>query len=246
MVVHREEKRRDPQHRSHGHGHAPLLPRQDAEHSGIHGKEQYIVGKIDFPVCILAKELEKVAEQRQAWVLRHRPGRAQRGGGVQAVIHLGDFDGGGPEGEFIGHRGHGLAHEEVHGKGQCQRPEGHAAGRCQLRVVAIFILFRRQQRPHAACRTQGVHSPGGGVQHPGHTGQRKHRHDAGQRYQRSQPGRDPRFERERRAAQKQRRQRCHYAEKFHCLSLSVPFLIRKGTKRIFNIKYRFVVGGKLR
>ena len=235
MVVHREEKRRDPQHRRHRHSHAPLLPRQGTEHGGIDGEEQYIVGKINFPVCILAKELEEVADQRQAGVLGNGPRRAQRGGGVQAVIHLGDLDGSSPKRKFIGHRCHRLAHKEVDGKRQRQHPEGHAAGGCQLRVVALFILFRRQQRPHAAHRTQGIQRPCRRVQHPGHTGQRQHRRNAGKRDQRGQPGRDPGFERKRRAAQKQRRQRRHYAEKFHFLSLSVPFLIRKGTKRIFTI-----------
>ncbi len=183
--------------------------------------------EIDFPVCILAKELEKVAEQRQACSASPPRGVPSVAVGAQAVIHL-TFDGGGPEGEFIGHRGRGWRTKKYR-QSQCQRPEGHAAGRFHWCVVALLAFSPRQQRPHAACRTQGVQPRRRGT--APRLYRPAHRHDAGQRYQRSQPGRDPRLERLSAALFKNSAASAAITQRSSIVYSCLFFLIRKGTKK---------------
>ena len=211
MVVVREKERHAPQHGGHRYGHAPFYAGDSPHNGGKDGKIQNVITDVNFPICITAEKLEEIRQQRQAGVLGRSPGRAQLGGGVQAVVDLRDLDRRRPQAQLVKVRRHRLPHKKVDRERQRHAPEQHAArGEQALRRADAAPAGRRD--PDAARQTEKIQQPRGGVEHAGHRGQCQHRDDAGQRRQRCDGRRDAAFQRQHRAAAEQRRHRGQYAE----------------------------------
>ena len=214
MVIHREEIRHTPQDGRQRHRQAEPPPRQRAEHRGIDRKGQNIVGEVDFPVGKCAEKAEEIAEHRKPRVLGGGPGRAEHGGGIQAVVGFGQLDGRGPETEFVKRVCHRLADEKVDRKRQRQPPEQRRPRRGE-RAQAGPAAAHRRKRPNAQPGAGQIEQDRAGQQHIGHAGEREPGRDTAQRRERRERRRHAGAQREKRAQKKQRRQRGGHAEKFH-------------------------------
>ena len=218
MVIGREEPRRGPASSRQRHRRAVLLKLNAAEHRGKGREGKNIVGKINFPICIVAKELEEVGQQRQSGVLRDWPRGAKGRRGVKAVIHLGHLDRRSPKTQFVISGRHGLTHREVHGKRRGHSPEQQCAGRQQFAEIRTFAAAREQCPDTKAHKGKIEHHHAGKKPVP-HTGRREpcrrtaQCREGGKSRMKSAP------QGQKRTEQKQHRQSGQHTEQFHRQSL---------------------------